>query len=521
MSQSINTTIGLAANATSTGQHVEWEGPFVSGVALTNNSGISIQYTLDGATWTTVASGATANPTVSAPAAFRLRKTTADSYPVPVGLSWTATDNFIDPANVAFTGGVIGGRSIGQAQVSPLKFDPTLTEVAAVPGGLTTVVGPSVITSDATEYATLSSALPKAYTFDEASNGTVNANKYLGNAGHAVFSNPETHGVWIFGTWQQQNSSYYQFGFAEFITDAPDFAIVLRTQYGMTGDIAVDGVPVTADSINSAGDGSLRYQWVRATYNTTQQRRVSFSLQNVKEIRVGAGYSIWKPPAQPTRLKIFGDSLTANYAGNGETLVHSGAVWLTVLSSRVCRILGLPLPAFSSRGGTGFLATTASDGNYLQRMQNEPASNEIGIVWLWGSTNDYGQTQTAYQAQVKAVIDLALTKYPNARVIVTGTLDGFVLNGASNSATYSGWLQSVCAGYGSTRVSFIPVGASQRTDQGYLYGTGKVGATTGDGNADIYCGTATSGTDRHWGLAGIRYAALRYAYDIKAALEAI
>lgn len=402
------------------------------------------------------------------------------------------------------------------------KFDQTLTEVPAVPSGLTTTVGPSSLAVDTSEYATLSTALPKSYAFDEANGGTVNANKYLGNAGHAVLSNPENHGVWVFGTWNPQGGgSYYQLGFAEFMTDAQDFAIVLRTQYGMTGDIVVDGAPVTTDSLNVAGDASLRYQWVRMSFTTSGVRRVSFSLQNVKEIRLGNGYAIWKPPAQPTRLKIFGDSLTAGAFAAGESLVHGATIWAATLAPRVCRVLGMQPPAVSSRGGTGFVAVNGSDGNYLQRMQNEPASNEIGIVWLWGSTNDLGVSPAAYQSQVRSVIDLALAKYPNCYVLVTGILDGFVQGGALAAQQYSYYLNDVCNGYNHGRVIYIPVGAAQRTDQGYLYGTGKVGATTGDGNADIYCGTATSGTDRHWGLTGLRYAALRYAYDIKAVLDAI
>lgn len=93
MSQSFNTTIGLSANASSAGQPVDFDAPYVSSVAIANNSGASIQYSLDaGATWATVATGVTARPTVTAPAAFRLRKTAADSYPVQVGLSWVGDD---------------------------------------------------------------------------------------------------------------------------------------------------------------------------------------------------------------------------------------------------------------------------------------------------------------------------------------------------------------------------------------------------------------------------------------------
>ena len=46
------------------------------------------------------------------------------------------------------------------------------------------------------------------------------------------------------------------------------------------------------------------------------------------------------------------------------------------------------------------------------------------------------------------------------------------------------------------------------------------GGTTGDGNADIYLGSASSGVDRHWNVAGMRFWALRMGRELKARLGA-
>lgn len=112
MAQDFDTTIGLSANASSTGQPVDFDGVAVTGLTVYNNSGIPIQYSLDGSTWTTVANAATAAPAVTNPSAFRLRKSTSDSYPVPVRLVWSAADNSYNPASVAITGGSIGGNNV-------------------------------------------------------------------------------------------------------------------------------------------------------------------------------------------------------------------------------------------------------------------------------------------------------------------------------------------------------------------------------------------------------------------------
>lgn len=92
MAQSFSTTIGLSANAASAGQAVDFDRPFVRSVLITNNSGVPIQYTVDGSNWTTVANAESAGLGSINPAAFRLRKTTSDSYPVPVNVSWRAAD---------------------------------------------------------------------------------------------------------------------------------------------------------------------------------------------------------------------------------------------------------------------------------------------------------------------------------------------------------------------------------------------------------------------------------------------
>lgn len=124
MAQSFSTTIGLSANASSTGQPVDFDCGFVETVAISNGAGASVQYSTDGSTWTSVASGATASVFVPRPAAFRLRKSTSDSYPVPVSLAWVGRsedERFPGAANSV----VLLGDSITNYNGGPSPAAPT------------------------------------------------------------------------------------------------------------------------------------------------------------------------------------------------------------------------------------------------------------------------------------------------------------------------------------------------------------------------------------------------------------
>lgn len=106
MTQNISTTMGVVADANSSGQAVDFDGLYVTNFVITNNSGVSIQYSPDGVTWTTMNNGATATPIVPDASAFFLRKFSSGGGPAQVALSWRSRDS-LDPGNVAFTGGVI------------------------------------------------------------------------------------------------------------------------------------------------------------------------------------------------------------------------------------------------------------------------------------------------------------------------------------------------------------------------------------------------------------------------------
>lgn len=131
---SYSTTIGLQANAGSPGQPVDFDEPYVTSCTITNNSGITIQYSTDGTNFTDILNTASASPTVSAPALFRLRKSTSDSYPVAVQMDWVGT-------STQSGSGVPAGGSDGQVLTKQSATDGDVAWESVA--GTGDVVGPA------------------------------------------------------------------------------------------------------------------------------------------------------------------------------------------------------------------------------------------------------------------------------------------------------------------------------------------------------------------------------------------
>jgi lysophospholipase L1-like esterase len=111
LSQNFDAIVSISADFSSAGQLVDFDGPVVSGLTITNTSGASIQYTADGTNWVSIVPGGTASPAVPDHTCFFLRKMSIASAPAAVRLKWQERDS-VDPSNVAITGGAIGGVAV-------------------------------------------------------------------------------------------------------------------------------------------------------------------------------------------------------------------------------------------------------------------------------------------------------------------------------------------------------------------------------------------------------------------------
>lgn len=178
MSQNFDTTIGLSADFSSAGQPFDFDGAFVTGLVIANNSGVGIQYTPDGITWTTINPGGSASPAVPDSTTFYLRKLAAGGAPASVRLTWRARDS-LDPSSVAITGGTIALPVAG-----PSLFFDNFSRADTSAGSLGTVPGQSAYTMQRYNGSAL---VP-------ATDGYIQSGRYVSQSGSVVYATQDVRG---------------------------------------------------------------------------------------------------------------------------------------------------------------------------------------------------------------------------------------------------------------------------------------------------------------------------------------
>lgn len=210
---------------------------------------------------------------------------------------------------------------------------------------------------------------------------------------------------------------------------------------------------------------------------------------------------------------VLGDSISG-----GSGTVSRLETWLP----RAAHLVGCDAALNLSIGGTGFL--TAAGSQFRDRVADVVAS-AADVVWIFGGQNDYAQTPAALLAEATYVIQQIQAGLPKALVFVVGmwspgTQDatrtllndalrsavtatgaaGFIdlIDPVGNGASAPAWAAATLYRPGDmvtrsgvsyvTRIQHTSTGSFDATKfQGtsIIYGTGKVGTTTGDGNADL------------------------------------
>lgn len=209
---------------------------------------------------------------------------------------------------------------------------------------------------------------------------------------------------------------------------------------------------------------------MRLTFPSTGFRRIqliSFNPPNgaFGGVGVTTGHSVIRPTYIPQRrIAIIGDSLT-----NGSGVAPAGATESETYALRLAYLLGADQVILAGIGGTGWVQQAAGEtqSHFGARVAPVVAMDPDVIIFM-GSRND--TTATGVQAAVEAALD-ACTSVPEVYLTGTITKTGFT---AQNAA--------VKAGADAKGRKFIDLA-------GIIYGTGKSGATTGDGNADFFIGT--------------------------------
>jgi lysophospholipase L1-like esterase len=570
MAQSFSTTIGLAANASSDGQAVDFDGQYARSVTIANNSGISIQYTLSGTGWVSVANGTSVTLPDASPALFRLRKGTSDSYPVPVGMTWLTSSDQTDgtvaqavanarvsriaafakgPAVVApaiagsatpyavdqvvrLSNGVhlactAAGTSSGTAPVP----SATVTDGRPITDGSVTwyMNGTTKTASDA-DAPTVSSAASAAAAgltasfFCSGSSPPVNvrvrgaqpvnvANTYVGCFTFASGATAMGGNATGLANTAGYSGDSFTTSLYEYETDVIDHKFGVIFHNGVQRVlIEVDDQPLVADL--PAPSGSSGNVVVFDYSGSIKKRRVKVVVlagisQNVRGIALTSQGSLLQPEASTDTLMVFGDSFFDTAPPGTQACGHLGHF--------LKRALGVQEIVLCNVGGTGYIAAqTANSYNLPSVITN--ANNRVlfslynpSHILINAGLNDSGSSVAAIKAAALTTWQAARSQFPSAKITIGDSWSAATGPNATMLAIASG-LADQFAVWGDANARFItPVSTSAST--AYIQGTTNAGQALGAGSSGIY--TSTDGT--HPSPAGARYLATRLAGAINAA----
>jgi lysophospholipase L1-like esterase len=173
-----------------------------------------------------------------------------------------------------------------------------------------------------------------------------------------------------------------------------------------------------------------------------------------------------------------GDSLTT---GTGATLENDG--WVRIFKDYI----GVSDVWESGVGGTGYLNNATTSFTLRQRMPYDvlPYTHDACVFNM--GINDLAFTPAAIALEASACIELYRNTFPVNPLFVAGSTYGTAPIASMKAIELA--LSNMVAARATTdsNLFFVPVsGVGLATDSPYIFGTGKVGTTTGDGNADLY-----------------------------------
>jgi lysophospholipase L1-like esterase len=300
-----------------------------------------------------------------------------------------------------------------------------------------------------------------------------------------------------------------------FHTSAADFELYLLDKAGTSGQyrLKADGQYLATGRIGPAkADGSLN--WQRVTWGDGSAANRKPRLYEIEAgplfrfggVKLGQADSLWPAPvADGLTLLVHGDSFVEGTGASGTALPPPFA-------AQVGLLLGQPNTVTSGLGGTGFLNTSNGQrATFIQRLATDvlPFAPEV-VVEVGGINDDglVGATPAPVQAAVTAWLAALTAALPDVLVVMTGPMSpGSAGNAGSNGLVRDA--KKAAAAAFPNNVLFL-----DNLAEGWVTGTGRSGATKGDGNADWVTG-GIDGTDAtHPTDLGHAYLARRLASGI-------
>jgi len=307
---------------------------------------------------------------------------------------------------------------------------------------------------------------------------------------------------------------------AAFETDSDRVEIRLSSCVTCLFRVRVDGRYIAragTAGVNYVAHVLLDFAGVRRPRTITVEASDTNALRGVA---VRPTSNIWRPGTEPDRIVAIatGDSYSEGQGASSPGLFG----WPKVLG----RLMGWSDVRQVAVGGTGYLSWGGSlnrspiasqIGRWLT-VNNDLTRDDVDIVTVAAGYNDHGAVGgTIYTPEVIATQALADWRairalLPRATIMVMGPHAG-ARGPDGRTQAIEAALQARFAQWRDMNALFVPVvGTSGATP--WIFGTGKVGASAGNGNADI----AISGDGVHPSDAGHMIYARRAAAAIRAEL---
>jgi lysophospholipase L1-like esterase len=295
-----------------------------------------------------------------------------------------------------------------------------------------------------------------------------------------------------------------------FGTDATAFQLRFNWQTGGCYRIWVNGRPMT-DLMQSLGGttlGSTHLMTVNLGAAQPRLIQIDFSVAPFGGIYLPPGATMWKPPAQRDRIMVLGDSIPG---GSNMNTGGGSGTWFP----RAARALGYADAWNEALGSTGYI-TAGSTATLGTRAPIDVIPNSPDVLIISAGYNDNGGSQPAIQSAAASLYSAIQAGLPSCRIYVLGCWSPTGSPGSSITNTDT-TLRTAAAAASLPFISPITGGVYNSagtliaTHGPWITGTGRVGATTGTGNADTYIGTdAVHPTDAgHTYLAGRVVAAIQ------------
>ncbi|MFD5675601.1 hypothetical protein [Streptomyces sp. NPDC127040] len=273
-----------------------------------------------------------------------------------------------------------------------------------------------------------------------------------------------------------------------FGTDATTMQVRFNFQAAGCYRLWVDGRPYTdlMQPVGGTTPGSTHLMTVNLGLAQPRVIRLDFSVVPFGGVHLPPGATMWAQPAPSRRIMVLGDSIPG---GSSMNTGGGAGTWFP----RVARALGYSDAWNESLGSTGYI-TAGSTATLGTRAPIDVIPHAPDVLLVAAGYNDNGGSQPSISAAAASLYSAITTGLPGTDVYVIGCWSPTGSPGASITNTDT-TLRTAAATAGLRFISPITgsvynaAGALVATHGPWITGTGRVGATTGTGNADTFIGT--------------------------------